>query len=76
MPSTSCRGHGVHFNVLAWTGMQEDKNGWEEALMRPYGLDHKRVGEALVDAQGKLFRAMTDKDTQRAVIRADGEPHC
>lgn len=64
----------MHFNVLAWTGMQEDKNGWEEDLMRPYGLDHKRVGEELVEAQGRLFAAMTDGDTQRAVIRGDGEP--
>ncbi len=54
--------------------MQEDKNGWEEDLMRPYGLDHKRVGQELVEAQGRLFAAMTDGDTQRAVIRGDGEP--
>ena len=44
--------------------------------MRPYGLDHKRVGEKLVEAQGALFAAMTDEDTQRAVIRADGEHEC
>ena len=44
--------------------------------MRPYGLDHKRVGEKLVEAQGALFAAMTDEDTQRAVIRADGKHNC